>query len=217
VQVHHPEIESFSLAPQGFIQPHRHALELYRTEISKQLKSLLKHPLLEPLLAKGNWTAWDLYCGAGAFSDLPSKAAGNNRAVTTWCIEGIAAAVSATKKNHPGLTGQAIADDVREFIAARIRANDLPEIVVCDPPRDGIGAPTTRALATALSKKASPSVVVWIACDMASFARDTKPFLDSTFELFSLSLFDCFTHTTHAEIIGIFWHAGQMQKQGHHH
>jgi tRNA/tmRNA/rRNA uracil-C5-methylase (TrmA/RlmC/RlmD family) len=66
-------------------------------------------------------------------------------------------------------------------------------------------------LATALTKKASPSVVVWIACDMASFARDTKPFLDSSFELFSLALFDCFTHTTHAEMIGLFWHAGQVK------
>ncbi len=218
VQVHHPDLESFSLAPQGFIQPHRHALELYRNEISKQLKALLKQDQLAPLTKKNVWAAWDLYCGAGAFSDLPSKVAGNNRTVTTWCIEGIAAAINATKKNHPDLAGQAMADDVREFIAARIRAHELPDIVLCDPPRDGIGAPTARALANALTKKTNPSIVVWIACDMASFARDTKPFLDSSFDLFSLALFDCFAHTTHAEIIGIFWHRGNAkQQQGPHH
>lgn len=213
VQVHHPELESFSLAPQGFIQPHRHALDLYRGEITKQLRTLLKLPQLETMSSKNHWTAWDLYCGAGAFSDIPTKIAGNNRTVTTWCIEGIAAAVSATRKNHPDLAAQAIADDVREFIAARIKAHELADLILCDPPRDGIGAPTARALSNALTKKTSPSVVVWIACDMASFARDTKPFLDASFQLFSLALFDCFTHTTHAEIIGIFWHAGSSRLQ----
>lgn len=215
VQINHPDIENFSLAPQGFIQPHRNALDLYRSDISKQLKSLIKLPELQPLMQKHHWTAWDLYCGAGAFSDLPSKIAGPNRKTTTWCIEGIAAAISATKWNHPNLAPQAIADDVREFIAARIKSNELPDLLVCDPPRDGIGAPTARALANALSRKTTPSIVVWIACDMASFARDSKPFLDASFELSSLALFDCFTHTTHAETIGIFWHAGHSQQRGH--
>ena len=214
IQINHPDIENFSIAPQGFLQPHRHAMELYRSEINKQLKSLIRLPGFEPLHNKRTWTAWDLYCGAGAFSDLPSKVAGNTRHVTTWSVEGVAAAINALKWNHPSMAAQATVDDVREFIAALVRASELPDLLLCDPPRDGIGAPTARVLAQALAKKGTPSAVVWIACDMASFARDTKPFLDASFNLHSLALFDCFTHTMHAEVIAIFWYPGQKSTVG---
>lgn len=214
IQINHPEIENFSIAPQGFLQPHRDAMDLYRSEISKQLKSLLRMPALESLHTKRNWTAWDLYCGAGAFSDLPGKVGGSTRHVTTWSVEGVSAAINALKWNHPTMAAQATVDDVREFIAARVRANELPDLLMCDPPRDGIGAPTARVLAQALAKKSSPTAVVWIACDMASFARDTKPFLDASFNLHSLALFDCFTHTMHAEVIAIFWYPGQTAISG---
>lgn len=209
IQIAHPELDSFSIAPQGFIQPHRNAMEHYRGEISRQLKALVKIPALSNLNNKRNWTAWDLYCGAGAFSDLPSKAGGPHRHVTTWSVEGVSAAINALKWNHPSLAAQATVDDVREFIAARVRANEFPDLILCDPPRDGIGAPTARALAQALTKKSSPTIVVWIACDMASFARDTKPFLDASFQMHSIALFDCFTHTIHAEVISVFWFAGK--------
>ena len=212
IQIGHPDLESFSIAPQGFLQPHRDAMELYRSEITKQLKALVRSPALEALQNKRTWTAWDLYCGAGAFSDLPGKVAGNSRHVTTWSVEGVSAAINALKWNHPSLAAQATVDDVREFIAARVRAGELPDMLMCDPPRDGIGAPTARALATALTKKTTPTVIVWIACDMASFARDTKPFLDASFQMHSLALFDCFTHTMHAEIISIFWYPGAEVK-----
>jgi 23S rRNA (uracil1939-C5)-methyltransferase len=212
IHIQHPEIENFSIAPQGFLQPHRDAMELYRTEISKQLRALLRLPVLTALCNKRSWTAWDLYCGAGAFSDLPAKAGGPARQVTTWSVEGISPAINALKWNHPNLAAQATVDDVREFIAARVRNEELPDILLCDPPRDGIGAPTARALANALTKRTSPTVVVWIACDMASFARDTKPFLDAAFQMHSLALFDCFAHTMHAEVIAIFWHPGQTAR-----
>lgn len=213
IHVHHPELTNFSIAPQGFLQPHRDAMSLYRTEISKQLKALVRLPALEALNQKRNWTAWDLYCGAGAFSDLPSKIAGATRHVTTWSVEGVSAAINALKWNHPSMASQATVDDVREFIAARVRAQELPDMLMCDPPRDGIGAPTARALANALTQRKTPTIVVWIACDMASFARDTKPFLDAGFQMHSLALFDCFTHTMHAEVISIFWHAGSATPQ----
>lgn len=208
INIAHPELDNFVISPQGFLQPHRSAMELYRSEINRQLKQLIKLPGLEKLSSKRNWTAWDLYCGAGAFSDLPAKAGGTHRHVTTWCVEGVSAAINALKWNHPSLAGQATCEDVREFIAARVKANELPDVLLCDPPRDGIGAPTARALANALTKKNTPSVVVWIACDMASFARDTKPFLDASYNLHSIALFDCFAHTMHAEVIAIFWYAG---------
>lgn len=214
IQIAHPDNDSFVISPQGFLQPHRSAMDIYRGEILRQLKQLIKIPALVKLNSKRNWTAWDLYCGAGAFSDLPTKAGGPQRHVTTWSVEGVSTAIQALKWNHPPLAGQATVEDVREFIAARVKAQELPDVLLCDPPRDGIGAPTARALANALIKKNSPSVVVWIACDMASFARDTKPFLDAAFLLHSIALFDCFAHTMHAEVISIFWHPGMPQETG---
>ena len=199
--VAHPERDPFLVSAQVFVQPHFEALSLYRTEILDQLQRLLEQPAFSSLDRKAEWTAWDLYCGAGALSDLPGLAAGAGHEVTTWSVDGKASAIAALELNHPALAAHAVVGDVREFIRDREGDQDLPDILICDPPRDGIGLAAARSLSRLLADRPSPTAFIWLGCDNASLARDLKPFLDAGFMLHSMALFDCFTYTIHAETV----------------
>ena len=206
--VAHPECEPFRVGPQVFVQPHFEALSLYRAEILEQLKRLLEQPAFASLGQKAEWAAWDLYCGAGALSDLPSLAAGTGRQVATFSVDGEASAIDALEVNHPALAAHSTVGDVREFIQDRVHDRELPDLVLCDPPREGVGLPSARSLSRALAGRRDPTALIWLACDNASFARDLKPFLEAGFKLHSLALFDCFTYTTHAETVALLGHPG---------
>jgi tRNA/tmRNA/rRNA uracil-C5-methylase (TrmA/RlmC/RlmD family) len=199
--VAHPEHDSFMVGAQVFVQPHFEALTLYRAEILDQLQRLLKQLEFSSLDQKAQWTAWDLYCGAGALSDLPGLASGAGHQVTTWCVDGEASAISALVLNHPDLVAHTVLGDVREFIRDRRDDHELPDILICDPPRDGIGLGAARSLSRLLADRPSPTALIWLGCDNASLARDLKPFLDAGFKLHSMAHFDCFAYTTHAETV----------------
>lgn len=206
--VAHPERNPFMVGARVFVQSHTEALSLYRAEILDQLQRLLRQPAFSSLDKKSEWTAWDLYCGAGALSDLPDLAAGAGHKVTTWSVDGEASAITALQLNHPALAAHAVVGDVREFIRARTDDREFPDILICDPPRDGIGLPAARSLSRVLADRRAPTAFIWLGCDNASLARDLKPFLDAGFRLHSMALFDCFTYTTHAETVALLGCSG---------
>jgi tRNA/tmRNA/rRNA uracil-C5-methylase (TrmA/RlmC/RlmD family) len=201
--VAHPERDPFWVGAQVFVQPHSEALSLYRAEIRNQSQLLLEQPAFSSLAMKAEWTAWDLYCGAGALSDLPGLVAGAGRRVTTWSVDGERSAIAALERNHPSLASRSVVGDVREFIRDRVHDSELPDIILCDPPRDGIGLTAARSLSQALVGRGTPTALIWLACDNASLARDLKPFLNAGFRLHSMALFDCFTYTIHAETVAL--------------
>ena len=123
-------------------------------------------------------------------------------------MDGEASAITALQLNYPALSAHAVVGDVREFIQARIGDRELPDILICDPPRDGIGLPAARSLSRVLADRRAPTALIWMACDNASLARDLKPFLDAGFRLHSMALFDCFTYTTHAETVTLLGCSG---------
>ena len=116
-------------------------------------------------------------------------------------MDGEASAISALVLNHPDLVAHTVLGDVREFIRDRADDQELPDILLCDPPREGIGLPAARSLSRVLADRGAPTALIWLACDNASLARDLKPFLDVGFRLHSMALFDCFTYTTHVETV----------------
>ncbi len=209
--VAHPERDPFMVGARVFVQPHSEALSLYRVEILDQLQRLLRQPAFSSLDQKAEWTAWDLYCGAGALSDLPDLAAGTGHKVTTWSVDGEASAITALQLNYPALAAHAEVGDVREFIRARTDYRELPDILICVTPRDGIGLPAARKLSRMLADRRAPTALILMACDHASLARDLKPFLDAGFSLHSMALFDCFTYTTHAETVALLGCSGKTK------
>jgi len=70
---------------------------------------------------------------------------------------------------------------------------------VLDPPRSGAGRRVVEAIAGA-----SPSRVVYVACDPAALGRDVALFAGLGYALRGLRAFDAFPMTHHVECIALF-------------
>ncbi len=77
--------------------------------------------------------------------------------------------------------------------------NESFDTVIADPPRAGLSAKTREAL-----KKHAPERIVYVSCDPATFARDSRDFLENGYRLESLAMIDMFPATRHIEVIGLF-------------
>jgi 23S rRNA (uracil1939-C5)-methyltransferase len=62
-----------------------------------------------------------------------------------------------------------------------------------------------------MSKQATAAVVgqkarrlVYVSCDVATFARDARKLLDAGYRLAHLEAFDLFPNTAHVEAVGVF-------------
>jgi 23S rRNA (uracil1939-C5)-methyltransferase len=68
--------------------------------------------------------------------------------------------------------------------------------VIVDPPRTGL---SKEALAGVLRHR--PTRIVYVSCDVATLARDTRGLLDAGYEIGSLTGFDLFPNTAHVETV----------------
>ena len=76
------------------------------------------------------------------------------------------------------------------------RKSERPDLVVIDPPRQGLGP----EIATLLGEIAAPSVV-YVSCDPATLARDLRALTGSGYSIESVSLADLFPQTFHLETV----------------
>jgi 23S rRNA (uracil1939-C5)-methyltransferase len=60
---------------------------------------------------------------------------------------------------------------------------------------------TTKAVAGAVALGAER--VVFVSCDVATFARDVRRFVDAGYRLDRLDGFDLFPNTAHVEVVGV--------------
>ncbi len=74
-----------------------------------------------------------------------------------------------------------------------------PATFIVDPPRTGMSRDAMREIV-----RASPVRLVYVSCDVATFARDTRTLLDAGYALDSLSGIDLFPNTAHVETIALF-------------
>ena len=70
---------------------------------------------------------------------------------------------------------------------------------IVDPPRAGM---TKQALAGIL--RAEPSRIVYVSCDVATLARDTRTLLDAGYSLGPVTGIDLFPNTAHVESVALF-------------
>ena len=61
---------------------------------------------------------------------------------------------------------------------------------------------TREALAGAIGLQ--PSSIVYVSCDVATFARDTRTLIDAGYELRRLTGLDLFPNTAHVESVALF-------------
>ncbi len=136
-------------------------------------------------------TIFDLYSGTGTIAQLLAPVA---KKVTG--VEIVEEAVEAAKENAAlnGLTNcEFIAGDVLKVIDS---LNDKPDIIVLDPPRDGIHP-------KALDKIINFGVerIVYISCKPTSLARDLDVLQAKGYKIDRVCAVDMFPETVHVETV----------------
>ncbi|MCB0375840.1 MAG: 23S rRNA (uracil(1939)-C(5))-methyltransferase RlmD, partial [Sinomicrobium sp.] len=141
---------------------------------------------------RGNERVYDLYSGAGTIALF---LAGTARKVTG--IEAVPEAVVDARANAAlnRITNvDFFAGDMKHLLnEAFIRANGRPDVIVTDPPRDGMHSDVIRQLL-----KAAPQKIVYVSCNSATQARDLA-LLDEQYTVSRVQPVDMFPQTHHVE------------------
>lgn len=132
--------------------------------------------------------ALDLYAGVGLFASHLSK-----RFDQVFAVE--SAPVSATDLQANAVKNVVPVLSTAEGFLPRC-LNMQPELVVVDPPRAGLGAKATQLLAALRVKR-----IVYVSCDPATLARDTRLFLETGYHVEEVHMVDLFPQTFHIESV----------------
>jgi 23S rRNA (uracil747-C5)-methyltransferase len=134
-------------------------------------------------------TVWDLFCGVGGFA---LHVADGRREVTG--IELSAEAIASAELSRDELDLQRVyfrALDVNDFAIGNAQ---VPELVIVNPPRRGIGTELCRFL-----EQSAVRWVIYSSCNAESLARDLAQM--PSLHLRRARLLDMFPHTSHYEVI----------------
>jgi len=141
----------------------------------------------------------DLYAGVGLFG-LSLAAA---RASDVIVVEGDPISGEDLKANAEPFGERVRVErrSVEQFVALiRDRREDLSSAtMIVDPPRTGM---SKEALSGAIGLR--PARIVYVSCDVATFARDTRSLIDAGYELGELAGVDLFPNTAHVESVAVF-------------
>ncbi|MEJ7730974.1 MAG: RsmD family RNA methyltransferase [Polyangiaceae bacterium] len=129
----------------------------------------------------------ELFAGSGTLSILMARGAASFQAVE---LEADAAACARDNLAARGLPGRVVVGDADDF-AIPPRA----QVVVLDPPRTGAPGAVRHIAA------ARPRVVVYVACDVATLARDLAALLSAGYRLTDLETVELFPQTSHVETL----------------
>ena len=183
---------SYSVAADGFWQVHR------------QAPSTLVNAVLQAAqneLTSAPHTIWDLYSGSGLFTVALGLLAGKG-GNGLFSVEGSPVAVRSARKNlrHAGLeAAQARQGMVNRALRSIPERFLHPNLVVLDPPRAGAKAQVVHQITAA-----HPDVVIYIACDPTSLARDMATFIADGYDPVDLQAYDIYPMTHHVETIAVF-------------
>ncbi|WP_213715981.1 23S rRNA (uracil(747)-C(5))-methyltransferase RlmC [Cedecea lapagei] len=132
---------------------------------------------------------WDLFCGVGGFG-LHCCTPEMKLTGIEIAPEAIASAQqSAEKLGLHNIHFQAL--DSTQFAVAQ---QDIPQLVLVNPPRRGIG----KALCDYLTQMA-PAFIVYSSCNAQTMAKDIQ--MLSGYRVVRIQLFDMFPHTSHYEVL----------------
>ncbi len=139
--------------------------------------------------------AWDLFAGAGLFA---RRLAANFKRVVA--VESAHQAAGALKENLLGTTGSAVRASTLDFLGRNAKAGRsnlmVPDLIVVDPPRTGLGAEITTLLGTI-----GAPALTYVSCDPATLARDLRALVTGGYSIESAILADLFPQTFHLETV----------------
>jgi len=138
----------------------------------------------------------DLYAGAGLFS----VAAAVLRGARVAAVEGDRFAADDLVANGAAAGGQVATTrgSVEKFVARRTGLPHIETILV-DPPRTGL---SREALDDIL--RITASRLIYVSCDVATLARDSRRIVDAGYAVDRADAFDLFPNTPHVETVVVF-------------
>lgn len=132
---------------------------------------------------------WDLFCGVGGF--------GLHCATPQMKLTGIEIApeaITCAKQSAQELGLQNLRFQALDSTQFAIAQGEVPDLVLVNPPRRGIGKP----LCDFLSRMA-PRFIVYSSCNAQTMAKDIHEL--SGYRIDRVQLFDMFPHTAHYEVL----------------
>ncbi|MGH1384760.1 23S rRNA (uracil(1939)-C(5))-methyltransferase RlmD [Kordia sp.] len=141
---------------------------------------------------EGDELVYDLYTGTGTIAQFVSK-----KAKRVVGVESVPEAIEAAKENAAfnDITNTEffVGDMKKVFNAEFINAHGTPDVIITDPPRDGMHADVVQQILNIAPKK-----VVYVSCNSATQARDLA-LMDATYKVTKVQAVDMFPQTHHIE------------------
>jgi len=170
----------FSINAKSFYQTNSdQAYELYK--ITREFADLT-----------GNELVYDLYTGTGTIAQFVSKKA--KKVIGVEAVpEAIADAKENAKRNNISNCEFFVGDMKEVFNADFIAKHGKPDVIITDPPRDGMHAAVVEQI-----MRIAPEKVVYVSCNSATQARDLA-LMDSLYKVTRVRPVDMFPQTHHVE------------------
>jgi len=141
---------------------------------------------------KGNEIVYDLYTGTGTIAQFIAKKAGK-----VIGVESVPEAIEAAKENAilNGIDNVSfyVGDMKKVFNEEFTNEHGLPDVIVTDPPRDGMHGDVVAQLLRIGAPK-----IVYVSCNSATQARDLA-LLDEQYKITKVQAVDMFPQTFHVE------------------
>lgn len=140
----------------------------------------------------GNELVYDLYTGTGTIAQFVSKLA--RKVIGVEAVpEAIADAKENAKRNNIINTEFFVGDMKVVFNEAFIAQHGKPDVIITDPPRDGMHATVIEQIL-----KIAPNKIVYVSCNSATQARDLA-LMDDFYKVTKVRPVDMFPQTHHVE------------------
>jgi 23S rRNA (uracil1939-C5)-methyltransferase len=141
---------------------------------------------------KGNELVYDLYTGTGTIAQFVAK-----QAKKVIGVESVPDAITAAKENaqlnNINNVEFFVGDMKLVFNDAFIAIHGQPDVIITDPPRDGMHKDVVQQILNIAPKK-----VVYVSCNSATQARDLE-LMDAMYKVTKTQAVDMFPQTFHVE------------------
>lgn len=138
-----------------------------------------------------NKIVFDLYCGTGTIGQIMSEK--SKKVIGIEIVEEAVVAANENAKLNNITNCEFIAGDVLKKVD---ELNDKPDIIIVDPPRDGIHP---KAIGKIIDFGAPE--IVYVSCKPTSLVRDLQIFEESGYKTKKVKLMDMFPRTVHVETV----------------
>lgn len=140
----------------------------------------------------GEELVYDLYTGTGTIAQFVAQ-----KAKKVIGVEAVPDAIEAAKANalHNNITNTEfyVGDMKKVFNTEFINAHGLPDVIITDPPRDGMHADVVNQILNI-----APAKIVYVSCNSATQARDLA-LMDAQYRVTRTQAVDMFPQTHHVE------------------